>query len=144
MQEFKIIGLNKTIRTSEDWKAICDQYESAQPCAEENGYKYNIHNVCLNPKKPIQRDEKTFKYCVKVCQYNGRYFVASDATTNTGGYGGGCMIDGKSYATEKEALKDELKYLIHWFECAKIPKAVKALQTDLFNLVYTQLEFNFN
>lgn len=140
MKEFFCVPLNETITSQKRWSELCRQYKSDEAAATQNGFEFNIHNVCLNPKKPIDVHEKTYQYSVNVCQYNNLFFVGSVFGISTAGGCTPCSIDGKGYETEREAKRNELLKLLHWFECAKIPKAIKQIRAELFNLAFVQLE----
>lgn len=140
MKEFYCVPLNETITTQKRWLELCRQYRSDEAAATQNGYKFNIHNVCLNPSKPIDVKTKTYQYSVETCKYNNSFFVGSVFGTNSGGGCSPCAIDRQGFTTEREAKRSELLTLLHWFECAKIPKAIKDIRTELFNLAFVQLE----
>lgn len=78
-------------------------------------FKYNIHDICLNPRTPIKWACKNVRFEINVAQSdNGRWACGIDFMTPHSGCGEGTgFIDdaSKGFSTEKEAVYEGLAYI---------------------------------
>ena len=112
-----------TFDTPKDWYQYVQQhgYTAEEVVLESNGFKWNIHNCCLNPKRTkiiwnmtvtpyeeftISTAQRADNLWVYGYHYNG---ILSDTWA-----GGGCGAgyDGDTFSTEDDAIKGALKKML--------------------------------
>lgn len=121
--------------TINEWSAYCKQHrDSGEPVAENDGFRWNIHDVCLNPHitaivssdnaafeiETAQRPDKTWVY--------GWHYSGIMTEPSNGG-GSPVMFCGKNFPTEDEAIKDGCKLMLQNDNLA--PKWRTIIQTEL-------------
>lgn len=122
-----------------DWYQYVQQhgYTAKEVVLESNGFKWNIHNCCLNPKRTeiiknmtvspyeefiISTAQRADNLWVYGCHYNG---ILSDIWA-----GGGCgtVYDSDTFNTEDDAIKGALKEMLKNKDLT--PKFRSIIQTE--------------
>lgn len=143
-------------KTCGDWMKWLEdnKYDTHKAVAEHGGFKYNINDVCVNPRVTASyRIDNLYHYEVKVANTQYGWIWGYDITTYSSG--NSCpasypsRYDDKAvfFESEREATLDCLRFIVRQLEAkAKNPKASKAVslfnnaKKQLFNLVHPQME----
>lgn len=101
--------------TDTQWYHWLKNHDSQESVFEYNGFRYNINDVCLNPKKPVEWHNKYCRIIITVSQSpNGMWDYGYDYTFHQDSGCGGAMFvdkDYEGYRSQKFAITSCLKFL---------------------------------
>lgn len=125
-----------------EWGKFCEDTTDAI-VATYFGFKWNIHDVCLNPHATkIYRDNRSFIEIQTAQRKDGLWTVGNSYLCLSGhqdDYGGGkgCWYDSTTYQTEEDAIIA----MLEWFKTMEnnTPKIQKAINNAIFNRKCKQL-----
>lgn len=113
-------------------------------------FRFNEHNVCLNPDKIIIGKH----VMIKVAEYAGEWVSGHDYMFVNTGSGHPCSKRGEKHPNKMEAVKYEIKKVIRFIEddinlhkdtvwyqtdIKRMKKSVKDLKQYLFDITHVQL-----
>lgn len=103
--------------TYDEWRDYVNEHEynSDEIVHAFNGFEYNIHDVCLNPKNVIDISNGPYlRVIITVCQSdNGRWDYGINSTFWNSGAGSPCtFVDNieNGYSTERGSVYEGIKY----------------------------------
>ena len=112
---------------------------------ETNGFKWNIHDVCLNPNVPVRIEIEGGRVEVSTAQSgNGRWSSGISMMLQTSGVGWGChyMTGDDGEETEREAVIKGLRTVLERVksERGRVSVKMEELVTEMLNeYIYPQL-----
>lgn len=130
----------KTVSDWTDWLKE-NKSDSNNPVAEHDGFKYNIHDVCINPHVMERKADGSY-WTVKTAKTQYGWIWGYDISLSSSGSGSPAGI---FYETEKQAKYDALNYIIRHMEVMKPQtKETKALaliaKKERMNVIHPQME----
>lgn len=103
------------IFTFEEWCLWCKQHSSSEIVFEHNGFKFNIHDVCLTPNQPVNWKGKDCFFIISTAQSpNGKWEYGLDYNFH---FSVGCHACGfvddmnRGFQNERESIFEALKCL---------------------------------
>lgn len=126
--------------TLDEYSDFCKSSQSDNAVFEEYGFKWNIHDICLNPNTHKIIDDKGSYFDITTAKTRNGWVYGynySGLDSEWGGGGSGCYYgDNKKFNEEKDAIIA----ILESFKNKELkPKYIKAIKDEIFRRKCTQL-----